>query len=187
MSCYTRFTVRSRFAIIVCFCLFLVANNTFCQEVDSEHEGHRKHQLGLVVGYAWVPKALETVTGNKTVAIPAIGLDYSYWLKHRFALRLVNDVELSRYVIEEENGTYLEREYKYIGAITAVWEASELLAFYGGPGMELEANENFFVVKLGAEVVKEFEEGWSAGLNISVDINELYQTYSAGLFLARQF
>lgn len=155
--------------------------------IAEHHEEIGPHQLGIMAGYAWVPAATDNDGNASGFLIPSFGLDYSYWFQHKFALRMVNDLELSSYVIEQEDGQLLERNFKYIGAIVGVWEPVKHLAVYAGPGYEIEAHENFVVIKIGAEAIKNFEDGWSAGLNLSIDFNEVYETVSSGLFIARRF
>lgn len=177
------------FYILVTLCLSISYQYTCAQEEELGHEEDQygQHQLGVMVGYAWVPNALYAEGETRTFAIPSIGIDYSYWIKHNYGLRLVNDLELSSYLVQQEDGEFLERNFKYIGAIVGIWEPLRHLAIYAGPGYEVETHESFFVIKVGAEIVKNFEEGWSTGLNASVDFNELYETVSAGFFIAKRF
>jgi len=124
----------------------------FGQEEEAEHEEFRHHRIALFTGYTWVPQGDHHGNVSGVVVVPTLGLDYQYWVSHRFALGVINDFELSTYVIEQSDGSQLTREYAYVGAAVAIWEAVESLAIFAGPGVELEKHENFFVVKVEASM-----------------------------------
>lgn len=165
------------------FLLFFFLTDSFCQN-DSTGNHYNKHFLGLMVGYAWVPHSTEE-DGKAEFIIPSIGIDYTYKFSHRFGLKFVNDVELTSYYIKDKQGELLKREFKYIGAITADIELFKWMSLYTGPGFEIEVHKSFFIYKIGTEITKEFCEGWKAGINTSMDINNTYQTYSCGLILTK--
>ena len=65
--------------------------------------------MKLFTGYTWVPQG--DSEGGRRVIVTTIGLDYSFGLSHKFRLGIVNDFQLSSYVVEGRGGSLLEREY----------------------------------------------------------------------------
>ena len=156
------------------------------QEGEAEtHEPLRRHHVTLFTGYTWVPQG-ET-EGTSVVIVPTIGIDYTYWVSHAFALGVVNDFELSTYVIETSDGSPLVREFTYVGAAVAKYEPVRGLAFFAGPGVELETHENFFIVKLGLEYAFARSDRWHTSITFGYDFNVEYHTWSLGVSVSRLF
>ena len=167
----------------------LISLSCFAQSEDAikKEKPVNRHSIGAMLGYAWVPQTVSTDGTEDLVIIPTIGLDYGYALSHKLSLVFVNDLELTSYFVEDNNGATLKRENKYIAALTALYYVNHWFGIYAGPGIEFEQHKNFAVLKVGAEIYKHFEEGWGVGFNASVDINESYQTLSAGVVVSRSF
>lgn len=159
----------------------------FGQEEEAEHEEFRHHRIALFTGYTWVPQGDHHGNVSGVVVVPTLGLDYQYWVSHRFALGVINDFELSTYVIEQSDGSQLTREYAYVGAAVAIWEAVESLAIFAGPGVELEKNENFFVVKVGGEYEFRLPGRWDLSISAAFNYKDEYNSISAGLVVGKRF
>ena len=166
---------------------------SYGQEVQDEHfevnhePDFSRHQITFVVGYSWVPNSIETAGGSETIVIPTLGAEYNYWFTHKLSLKVINELELSRYFVEQSEGNLLEREFKYIIAATAFYEPLKHIGVFAGPGYEYEVHKSFPVVKAGFEIFKNIEHIWAFGLSFSTTINEEYITYSSGLFVAKKF
>ena len=156
------------------------------QEHNAEGpEPLKRHHVTLYTGYTWVPQG---ETGETSVVIaPTIGIDYTYWFSHKFGLGVVNDFELTTYVIEHSDGTPLVREFAYVGAAVVIYEVAPGLALFGGPGVELEAHENFFVVKLGVEYAFVKTERWHTSIVFGYDFKVEYDSWGLGVAVSRLF
>ncbi len=176
--------------LLTCFCVTLSLTSQ-AQEESERPDGHSyltsPHAVAFMVGYAWVPAIVdEAAIANEVEVIPTLGFDYTYFLSHKWGIGIVNDIEFARYFIIDEDGGFLERENKYVGALTAVYEPTHWLALFTGPGLEADKHRTFPIFKIGIEVGKRFENGWSWGINASIDFNELYETYSGGLVIGKR-
>jgi hypothetical protein len=180
-----RFWRKLILSIIALSSIQVTAQDNIEHQPDSIHKAP-KHQIGIMVGYAWVPQTIDEIGTNKARTIPTIGVDYSYWLSHKCAFKLINDLELSSYLVKDNDGELLERNNKLVTAITFSYEPIYGLGFYIGPGYEFDAHKNLPLIKMGVELVKNFNDGWSSGFNVSVDVNELYQTISAGVIISKR-
>ena len=99
---------------------------------------------------------------------------------------MVNDLEMSQYVVESHDGELISRENKYVGALTFAYEPIENIGFYAGPGIELDSEQHFLLFKVGTEIGKKFEDGWAVGLNASIDFNKAYTTISSGVMVSKR-
>ncbi|MCK4828277.1 hypothetical protein KA005_71775 [bacterium] len=121
------------------------------------------------------------------LTIPVIGLDYEYWFSHKFALGLHNELELASYIMEKDHEEHLDREYAIVMALVAVYEPAHGLAFFAGPGYEIEGNLSFMIFMLELEFGKVFEDGWSVGVVLSYDIKPGFGALSTGLTIGKRF
>lgn len=147
----------------------------------------KRHGIALLIGYAWVPQTVTSEGGSELTIIPSIGLDYGYEFNSKFSLVLINDIELSSYLIEGRNGTTIKRANKYIVALTPLYHVNHWLGVYAGPGIEYEHSMSFYILKAGTEIYKHFEGNWGVGFSVSIDFNKSYETFSAGLGVSKGF
>ena len=179
-----------RLAIVsaVALVLFVAPLSAQQHEEHQEHEALKRHQLALFTGYTWVPKGNPHEGDPEgTVIAPTIGIDYSFWISHKWGVGLYNDLELTSYVIETSADTTIPREYAYVGAIVGVFEPTPGLGLFAGPGVELEPHENFFVLKVGFEYAFAIANGWSTGFVFGYDFKEEYDSFALGISVARRF
>lgn len=179
-----------RRSAVVMVMLAFVAGPLAAQE-HEEHEQQeplKRHQLALFVGYTWVPKGNSHEGDSEgTVIAPTIGIDYSFWISHKVGVGLYNDFELTSYVVETSADTLLPREYAYVGAVVGIYEAARGLELYAGPGVEVEKHENFFVLKVGFEYAFAVAYGWATGVAFGYDFKDEYDSWAAGISVARRF
>ncbi len=172
--------------IVVAVMLVFISAPLAAQE-HEEHEPLKRHQKALFTGYTWVPKGDPHEGDSKgTVVAATIGIDYSFWISHKFGVGLYNDFELTSYVVETSEGTSLPREYAYVGAAVGIYEAARGLELYAGPGVELEKHENFYVLKVGAEYAFAVAQGWATGVAFGYDFKDEYDSGALGISVARR-
>ncbi|UCC83891.1 MAG: hypothetical protein JSW46_02855 [Gemmatimonadota bacterium] len=173
--------------VLAAVALAFIANPLAAQE-HEEHEPLKRHKLALFVGYTWVPTGDPHEADSRgTVIAPTVGIDYSFWISHKVGVGLVNEVELTTYVVETRAGTTLPREYAYIGAAVGMYEVARGLGLYAGPGIELEKHENFLVLKVGAEYSFAVAHGWATSVAFGYDFKDEYDSWMLGLGVARRF
>jgi hypothetical protein len=139
----------------------------------------------LFTGYTWAPQGEQD--GRSILLVPTIGIDYSLGLSRKFRLGMVNDFQLSSFVIEDREGSQLEREYAYVGTIVGIYEAAHGLGVFAGPGVELEKNHNLFVVKIGLEYAFVVADSWSTAATLAYDFKDAYDSFSLGILVGYGF
>jgi hypothetical protein len=173
---------------IVATALLAFISAPLAAQEHEESEPLKRHQIALFTGYTWVPKG-DPHEGDSegTVIAPTVGIDYSFWISHKFGVGLYNDFELTSYVVETSEGATLPREYAYVGAVVGIYEAARGLGLYAGPGIELEKHEDFFVLKVGAEYAFAVAHGWATGVAFGYDFKDEYDSWALGMSVARSF
>ena len=54
-------------------------------------------------------------------------------------------------------------------------------SLFAGPGYDIEKNYGVGLIKIGTELLKNFQDGWSIGIAVSYDIKEVNSSLSFGL------
>ncbi len=154
-------------------------------ENHKEEHGHI-HRLVLFTGYGIIPGAINEDKEKQVKVIPVMGVDYEFWFNHKFGLALINDLELASYVVEKDHEEYIDRNYAFVTSLVFLWEPVRNWALFAGPGYEFEAHHSFPLFKIGTDISKSFEDGWSVGLAMSYDIKEVNSSLSLGITVAKK-
>ena len=85
------------------------------------------------------------------------------------------------YSIEDNHQDYIERNFAFVSAVVFVYEPIIGWSLFAGPGYEFEKDHGFGLVKIGTELSKNFQDGWSIGVAVSYDIKEVNSSLSFGL------
>ncbi|MCB9082285.1 MAG: hypothetical protein H6555_11305 [Lewinellaceae bacterium] len=167
--------------------MLLFSSQLWAQEShNTAVEAIRHHRLALTMGNTHI---LEGRNNGGELIIPSWGLDYEYWFTERLALGFHGELEIQSYVLDrgEENAT-LEREYPLVGALVLLYSPWKKLLLYGGPGLEVERNENFAFYRLGAAYEIELPHHWDLTPTLFYDKKtDLFDAWSIGLAIGRKF
>lgn len=176
------------FYTLVSLILFFISISVVAQEehtaYDDEHFQH--HVIALFTGYGLIPGAVDEEGNDKMKIIPVIGLDYEYFFNHKFGIGSLNDLELSDYRVEQDDQTYLERNYAFVSALVFLYEPMIGWSLFAGPGYEFERDHGFGLIKVGSELMKNFEDGWSVGVAASYDFKEINSSFSMGITVGKR-
>ncbi|MCF6359174.1 MAG: hypothetical protein L3J29_00245 [Cyclobacteriaceae bacterium] len=156
---------------------------------ESEEEEVFKHnRLSIIISQTHVPKAFQSSTGDKGIIMPSWGFNYEYWFNRKFALGIHSDMEISTYIIEDENGQELERTRPFIVALVGIYNPWKGLELIGGFGREFEENKNFWMYRIGVEYEIEIGDNWDIAPGLVFDIKEdLYDSWTVGLGVGKRF
>lgn len=182
-----QYLFRAFIGLTVLFIL-LVFNfqNLFAQEQEKEAFSH--HKVALVLGHTHIPNAYQSTTGSQAVIVPSWGLNYDYLFNERWSIGVHFDMEIATYIIENADGSDLERERPVIISLIGTYKLHKGLMIGGGFGKEFEAHQNFWVYKFGVEYEFELSEQWGLAPSLVIDIKEnLYHSWTIGLGVGRRF
>ncbi len=143
-------------------------------------------RLGGVVGYVILPTA--TAHGRESLILPSLGFDLEYWFSPKWGLGLHNDVELMVFEVETEEDLFIEREFPVLITLDALWKPWKGLVLFGGPGVELEPTEHYWVGRVGVEYEIPIGPSWDIFPMFFHDFRKgAYDTYSFGLGVGKRF
>lgn len=165
---------RYLFAILV---ILFASENTLGQLHEAEqyntnnhtHE-FKKFRIAVNLAHAYIPTA--STTDNKLVIIPVWGLDFQYWFNPKWGIALKNDIEIAKYIINLDGSDEL-RDNPIIISLPlfySPWDNG--LAFFTGPGIELEEHTNFSIFRFGIAYELEFGNHWDFAPELVYDLKD---------------
>lgn len=72
-------------------------------------------------------------------------------------------MELASNAVEKDDQEYLDREYAFISTLIFLYEPLHGWDLFVGPKYEFEHHHNFPLFKIGTDISRSFEGGWSTG------------------------
>ncbi|MEO1417319.1 MAG: hypothetical protein AAFW00_18685 [Bacteroidota bacterium] len=152
---------------------------------NGETEESHFH-ISVAIGHTYVPES--SINGKTTLTLPSIGFDLEYYLNSTFGLGLHNDIELVVFEIEEEGGTIINREYPLLLTADFLYKPFHNMVLFVGPGIELEKEENFAVLRMGIEYMAYVNDYISFSPTLFYDFRlDAYNTLSIGIGMGYKF
>ena len=158
--------------VISCiFCLVFISFSTASAQSEAE-EGLRHHHLVLTLGHAHIPSADDIGDSGSLVLIPTWGFSYEYLFNRKFGLGLKGDLEVSNYIVTNNEGREIERENPFSLSLVAIYNPIKGFGLFIGPGIEYEKDENFFIAVVGVSYEAEFGDRWDFSPELSYELKE---------------
>jgi hypothetical protein len=151
----------------------------------EEHEALKKYKVALTLGLTHIPGAFNEES-DKAIFVPTVGLDFFYFINHKWSLSFVSDLELSNYIVDFDRED-LDREKALILAIQAGYEVLPSWAVLFGGGLEIEKHKNLFVLRLGTEYDIELHNNWSISPSLFFDFKEDFSTWTVAIGIGKKF
>ena len=157
------------------------------QEPGEQEEDFKRHKVLFLYATGWVRQGDPSPEREGVLVVPTLGIDYEFWINHKFAISVQNDFELSSYVIETHDGEEVDREFAYLVAATFVYEPIANLSLFLGPGYEFEASNSFFVFRVGGAYGIPIRNHWDVGFTVTYDHKDVYDAVSFGVLFGKRF
>jgi len=129
----------------------------------------KHHHISLTIGHALIPEGSREGKENDMILIPTWGLSYEYLFTEKIGLGLKNDLEISNYIISNENEEELEREIPISTSLVFLYNPVEGLGFFAGPGIEFEKNEDLVIFTIGVSYEASFNDIWDVSPEIAYE------------------
>lgn len=172
--------------IFFCCVLQVAAQQTAEEEELEISEG--RHSLGLVLSHARIGKGRNQEGDKEFLMVPALAIDYNYWISEKWAIGLHTDLLNENFFVETPEGETLERERPVAPALMGLFKPGEHWVFAFGIGREFASSESFTLARFSIEYGVEIRDGWEVLGMISQDIYfEAYNATAFGLGLSRRF
>ncbi|HBH05028.1 MAG TPA: hypothetical protein DDX92_00310 [Flavobacteriales bacterium] len=151
------------------------------------HSYHR-HRAAILVGYTLVPTIREADNDEQGLTFSAtFGFDYEYWIRPRFGIALLNDIELNSYTILTNQGNLLERYFNLVSTPAVVYEFYPNWSLFVGGGIEFDEVENLPVIRLGTEFEVPIRNEWDVAFSMYYDYKKEYSSITLGIVFGKRF
>lgn len=166
---------------------FILSQPIFAQHQHKDHHDnhHTPHwRMAVILGHTFIPPHHL----NAHAAIPSWGLDIEYWIDRKWAIGLHNDLEIANFIIQENKEETIERSYPLVLTVDAIYNPWKGLICLIGPGIELENETNYRLIRAGIEYEIEIGNHWDIAPTFFYDTRfNAYNTWSIGLGIGKRF
>lgn len=180
---------RSHFLTLVI--LFAVSFALFAQEESHEsvENSLKRHKLGVFLGNAVIHGVHNTQTGKEQYVIsPTFGIDYEYWINHKWAIGTYNEIaHLDIEVESDEHEEYIKRENAMLFSVVAVYEPFHNFGIFAGTGVETDPHHTFWIRYVGAEYAIVRCNDWDVSISAGYVNKDLYDAFTFGIVIGRRF
>jgi len=170
--------------------LFFVtlANAQETEHGEGEEQKEKRHSIAVLISHTQISEAVEG-EGKKNISVPSWGIDYNFELTERWAIGLHNDIIVESFVIENNEGTEIERSSPFATAIVGMFKPIKNFSLVLGAGGEFSKEENLFLIKAGAEYSHLIlHDNWEIIASFSNDFKfDAYNSWSLGFGIGRKF
>ena len=171
--------------------IFIAIMPLAAQEKSDESKAHsiKRHKIGAFIGNAVIHGVHNTQTGHEQyVLAPTFGLDYEYWINHKWAIGTYNEVAHVNIEVEtEEHEEYIKRENTALFSVVALYEPIDKLGIFAGTGIETDPNHTFWIRYLGLEYAFVRCNDWDVSLAVGYVNKDLYDVFTFGVVIGRRF
>ncbi len=183
-----------KIAFVSIIALFGLSNSLLAQEhhqdtnthQDEGHHEFKRHKLLFEFGFTHIPDGYEEVKGDQDVWVPTFGLAYGYHFNHKWGTALTVNMETGQYKVER-NSEDLERKNVLIITAVATYEILPKWGVFLGPGIELERQHNFAVLRFGTEYIIPMKKDWNIIPVLTFDHKVDYTAWEVSIAIAKRF
>ena len=180
--------IRNYFLTVCCLVLFF--NPILAQE--NSHEEHtttlKRHKVGLFMGNSLIHEVHNTHTGKEQyVLAPTFGLDYEYWISHKWAIGTYNEVAFLNIEVEQDHEEFVKRENVMLFSGVVVYELFPKFSIFAGTGFETDPHHTLWIRYVGAEYAFIQCVNWEVSVAVGFINKDLYDAFTFGVVIGRRF
>jgi len=179
------------------FFLVIIAFLAFTSISKAQEEKHKsnsehvlkRHEVGAFLGNALIHGVQDTRTGKEQyVVAPTFGLDYEFWINHRWAIGTYNEIAHFDIEVETEaHEEFIKRENAMLFSVVAVFEPVHNLGFFAGTGIETDPHHTFWIRYMGLEYALVRCNNWDISLSAGYVNKDAYDAFTFGVVIGRRF
>jgi len=147
-----------------------VAHTQEGESTHTDNDGKSLHCLTFMVANAFVPNSFSDNT-NDILIVPVFGLNYDYQFNSKWGVGFHTEIILQQYKVEKHgNHEEIARENPFSIAAILFFKPHHRWKILGGYGFEIEKNESFQLLRLGAEYGIELPKNWELSFTVEGDL-----------------
>jgi len=185
-----------KYTLLLILTWTLLCASGFAQEAEKKsgeekEPFHPHHVISIALSHANVFSGVDESGHNKTLSLPAWGIDYTYQFRPKWAIGLHTDLIVEKFEVKtdlaSEEGV-IERSYPIAPALMGIFKPTDHWSFLFGAGVEFEKEENFFLNRAGIEYSGELPKEWEVFGSLSYDFKwNAYDTWVIGIGIGKAF
>ena len=120
---------------------------------NEAHTSSKHHVISVLVSHTHLSEGVEEGE-NKWLIVPSFNINYNFVFHPKWAIGLHTDIIIEEFEVEEhhvDSETVLKRSNPVAPAIMVTYKPLTWLGIEIGPGMEFTKEEDFALMRLGAE------------------------------------
>jgi len=171
-------------SLFLFFIVFVNAQETAHKEGEKE----KRNSIAVFISHTQIAETVEG-EGKKSISVPSWGIDYNFEITERWAIGLHNDIIIESFVIENSEGTEIERSSPFATAVVGMFKPVKNLSLVLGAGGEFSKEENLFLIKAGVEYSHLIlHNNWEIIASFSNDFKwDAYNSWTLGFGIGRKF
>ena len=173
--------------------ILLLFTSSFSNAQESSHHEAlnplKRHKVGAFLGNSLIHEVHNTITGKEQyVLAPTFGLDYEYWINHKWAVGTYNEIaHLDIEVHSEDHEEFIKRENVALFSGVVVFEPIHNFGIFAGTGFETDPHHTFWIRYLGLEYTFIRSNNWDVSLAAGYVNKDLYDAFTFGIVIGRRF
>jgi hypothetical protein len=182
--------MKKVYLLIAAF-FFIFAGSALAQdgEVAKPAPELKRHKVGAFLGNSLIHGVHNTQTGKEQyVLAPTFGIDYEYWINHKWAIGTYNEV--AHFDIEvktEEHEEFIKRENALLFSAVVLFEPIHHLGIFAGTGIETDPHHTFWIRYMGLEYTIIRCNDWDVALSAGYVNKAAYDAFTFGVVIGRRF
>lgn len=147
------------------------------KDLRDKHNDGRGFRIAGIIGHTLI-----NTEGVDNVFVPSWGLDLEYWFNHKWGLGLHNDIEIETFIIRNFDNEEIERVNPIVLTLDVLYQFGGGFVITVGPGVELEKEESFYLMRVGIEYEKDISDSFYLLPTLFLDQRvDGYNTWNVGL------
>lgn len=172
--------------IIVCILFFYACPCIAQEQLEESNEGN--HRITIALNHANILQGVKD-SQTKLLSVPAWGIDYDYWLTHRWAVGLHTDITLESFEVKtnlSNDEKTITRTSPIAPAFIGIYKPTKHSSFLIGIGAEFTKEENLILNRAGYEWGMELKGNWELGFSVCYDFRwDAYDSFSIGIGISK--
>lgn len=174
-----------RFIYLPFLILFLALSH---QAFAQEEEPGARNTVALGIGHTMVGKGVKDGS-KKWLSLPSWAIDYNFKITESWTIGLQNEIILSDFEVETfETSEVITRTNPFSSIVVVGYHPLEALMLFVGGGAEFAAEENFVMLRVGAEPSFEINDKFELVAGLTYDFKvDGYDSFGLSLGVGYKF
>lgn len=156
-------------------------------ENPEKHEKLKRNEIAAYMLMTFAPEYNEEGGRIGYAVLPGVGLDYNFWIGHRWGLSLATSFSQFDILVNTNENEIIERDNVFSLSLMGFYEPVESWRIFAGYGREIDSENNFGVVSLTTDYAFEIGHNWAALLLLESHFRTHFFSAALGVGFSKRF